>query len=62
MSITCKHDEHPRSLRLWVPSVLCTPARLTAGYKDFPICQAMGTHNLTAKQQVIQKKHLVSHH
>jgi hypothetical protein len=27
---------------------------LTLGYKDFPICQAMGTHNLTAKLQVIQ--------
>ena len=29
------------------------PAPLTLGYKDFPICQAMGIHNLTAKLQVI---------
>ena len=29
------------------------PAPVNYFYKDFPICQAMGIHNLTAKLQVI---------
>ena len=37
-----------------VPSSLRLPAPVNQGYKDFPICQAMGIHNLTAKLQVIQ--------
>ena len=41
---------------LWpvlVPYALRAPAPVNLGYKDFPICQAMGIHNLTAKLQVI---------
>ena len=30
------------------------PAPLTLGYKDFPFCQAIGHHSLTASLQAIQ--------
>ena len=41
---------------LWglrVPAALRALAPVNLFYKDFPICQAMGIHNLTAKLQVI---------
>ena len=37
------------------------PAPLNFGYKDFPICQAIEHHSLTASLQAIQTS-LVSHH